>query len=116
MRRKDFTKKKSQGPEKKIENAIRRMLHAREWFTIKLHGNKFQDGMPDLFITHHIFGVRMVEVKDPKRTGDPFTPAQRRVFPKLCKHGCPVIVAVAADDRNYNLIIQGQANWWSFLL
>jgi len=99
-------------PEEKIQDAIRDKLHLLGWFTIKLHGNQFQSGMPDLYATHSRYGCRLIEVKNP--TGYHFTAAQLEVFPKLVAHGSPVWVLISDQDDEIKKLF-GPANWHLYL-
>ncbi len=110
---KAFSPRKKHGPEHGIQEDIMRMLRYKGWLVLRTHGNVYQSGFPDLFCTHSSYGHRWVEVKDPNRTGDPFTPAQRDTFPKLCANGSGVWVLVGADDGEYNKLFK-KYNWWQY--
>jgi hypothetical protein len=90
------------------------MLLDKGWFVVKLHGNQFQSGMPDLFCCHSRYGIRLVEIKDPKRTGDVFTSAQHDMFPKLNANGAQVWVLTGATEDEYAKLFK-PGNWWQYL-
>lgn len=102
------------GPEAKIVEELRNFLVVRGWFVVKMHGSQYQAGFPDLYCTHSHFGIRLVEVKDPKRGHDPFTPAQLELFPKLSANGSKIFVLTAANEEQYKLLF-GPENWYQFL-
>ena len=105
--------KKKHGPEFKIQEDIIRFLRYRGWFVKPTHGNMYQSGFPDLFTTHYQYGHRWVEVKDPNRSGDPFTHAQREIFPLLCANGSGVWVMIAATEDEYQKLFK-KYNWWQY--
>jgi len=72
---------------------IREILQAAGWYVIKMHGNIFQAGFPDLYATHERYGVRLIEVKEKLR----FTKAQKTVFNLLRKNGSPVYIVECPD-------------------
>jgi hypothetical protein len=108
------TIRSSRGPEKPLVLEIMKMLRAKEWFVMKMHGSEFQAGFPDLFATHTKYRVRLIEVKDPNRKGDVFTSAQADLFPKLYAHGCPVYIMTGADEDNYSRLFK-EPNFWQYL-
>jgi hypothetical protein len=110
---KPFIPRKKHGPEKGIQEAIITFLRYRGWFVKATHGNMYQSGFPDLFCTHARYGHRWVEVKDPKRSGDPFTPAQHETFPLLCANGSGVWVLVGATEEEYKKLFT-RHNWWQY--
>jgi hypothetical protein len=110
---KAFQPKKKHGPEFYIQEALISFLRFRGWFIKPTHGNMFQSGFPDLFCTHYKYGHRWVEVKDPNRSGDPFTPAQRETFPLLCANGSGVWVLIAATEAEYKKLFV-KYNWWQY--
>jgi hypothetical protein len=109
-----FKPRGRKGPEKKIQEAIERMLTLKGWHVMRTHGNMFQSGFPDNFACHRKYGQRWVEVKDPKRTGTPFTPAQMDQFPLMCANGSGVWVLVAATDNEYEKLFK-PPNWYSYI-
>lgn len=102
------------GPEQIIVEALRNFMVIRGWYVVKMHGNQFQAGFPDLFCTHSHFKIKLIEVKTPTRGSDPFTPAQMEMFPKLSANGCPIWVLTGATEEQYKLLF-GPENWYQFL-
>lgn len=102
------------GPEKIIQEKIEALLRAYGWYVIRTHGNMFQSGFPDDFACHSRYGQRWVEIKDPLRKGDVFTPAQHETFPKLCANGSGVWVLTAATDAEYQKLFD-RPNWYLYL-
>lgn len=105
------------GPEAKIEQEIIDFLKIRDWFVQRLHGSTFQAGMPDLYAAtkmSKIGIVRLIEVKDPARKGEIFTPAQLEMFPKICAHGGTVHVMTAATEEQYEKLFK-PSNWHEYL-
>lgn len=102
------------GPERKVLVDIVRMLTLKGWFCVKTHGSQFQAGLPDLFVTHKHYRQRWIEVKDPERRGQPFTPAQLEMFPKLSAFGAPVWVLTGATDADYQKLFEPE-NWYQYL-
>lgn len=88
--------KPSEEKESLIQKRLIDNLKASGWLVVKIWGNQFNAGLPDLFMTHPEHGQRWVEVKKP--TGR-LTKAQRSRFPKLVAAGLPIWVATS-DDPN----------------
>ena len=72
-------------PEKKIQREIISFLRTREWVVLPTHGNMYQQGFPDLYCLHRVYGQKWVEVKRPK--GYKFTAAQKQYFPMINEFG-----------------------------
>jgi len=100
------------GPEDVIQEAIVEYLRIREWWVHETHGNTYSHGLPDLIAGHYKYGVRFIEVKNPKKYA--FTGAQLETFPKMIGHGIPVYVLVAASDSEYRKLF-GPSNYWQYL-
>src|SRR5437773_2664701 len=105
-------KYKTRGPEEIIVQAIMKMLRSEEWFVVRTHASELQIGLPDLLAAHCRYGIRLIEVKNPKSYK--FTPGQLECFPKLCSHGAGVWVLIAATKEEYNKLFKS-ANWWTYL-
>jgi hypothetical protein len=99
-------------PERKIQNDIKTYLRAREWFVMEMHGNAFQFGVPDLFASHHKYGHRWIEVKNPGQYK--FTAAQLEYFPQFCAHGSGIWIMVAATHAEYQKLFT-TPNWHLYL-
>lgn len=101
-------------PESVLVEELTNFLKIRDWLVKKTHGNKFQSGLPDLFLAHREYGVRWVEVKLPTRGKNPFTAAQMTVFQEFAAKNVGVWVLVAATDNEYQKLWK-PANWIWFL-
>lgn len=88
------------------------MLVLKGWYTQRLIGNEYQVGIPDLLTCHSRYGIRFIEVKNPKSYS--FTPAQLDNFPKLVANGCPIWILVAATEEEYEKLFK-PCNWYQFL-
>lgn len=82
-------------PETKLVQKIVKELKDRGWYVKKLHGNKFQSGLPDLLCIHPIYGTLFVEVKTPNRKNQVhggLSPRQVSEFNRMKSHGAKVYV------------------------
>jgi hypothetical protein len=102
------------GPEAIIQEAIVKKLRYLEWLIRETHGNMYQTGFPDIYAAHRKYGQRWIEVKDPKRKGDIFTPAQHEFFPQLHAAGVGVWILVGDSDSEIEKLFKAP-NWWQFL-
>lgn len=107
-------KLKKRGPESILEEKFEMFMRARGWYVKKMHGSAFQSGFPDYFCCHSKYGIRLVELKDPNRKGEPFTGAQLAEFPKMSANGAPIYVITAATETEYDKLFKPQ-NWYQFL-
>ena len=80
---------------------------------METHGNMFQKGFPDVFISHFSYGHRWLEVKYIKQYE--FTPAQIENFPKLCQNGSGVWILTAANEIEYRKLFL-PPNWHDYLI
>jgi hypothetical protein len=103
------------GPEYKLRKDIIDFLEARGWFVKILHGSAYQEGFPDLYCTHRIYGPRWIEVKLPNMDGSRWTKAQTIEFPKLSANGTKIWVLVAATESEYKKLF-GPDNWFEYML
>lgn len=85
----------------------------RKWHVMETHGNMFQSGFPDLFITHHQYRHRWVEVKNTEGSFR-FTPAQLHHFPLMSAHGTPIWVVGPWSEIEYQKLFQPE-NWHIYL-
>lgn len=99
------------GPERRLQNQIKTILEADDWYTLDTHGNIFQYGFPDMYACHKKYGTRWIEVKNPD--GYKFTPAQLKNFPLMQAHGSQVWVLTSTNDVYKTL--NGPGNWYRFL-
>ena len=82
--------------EKQIEKEIRREMDRLGWHTEKIHGGRFQSGLPDLHCFHRVHGYRWVEVKRPK--SGRLTNHQMVKFPVLDASGQGIWILTSADQ------------------
>lgn len=99
------------GPEAKIQEDLLRFLTFRGWYCRETHGNMYMNGFPDVYITHHSYGTRWVEVKNPKSYS--FTAAQIREFPLLSAHGTGIWILTEASENEYKKLWQ-PPNWYIY--
>ena len=102
------------GPEAPIQEAIVNKLKMLDWVVKETHGNMYQWGVPDIYAAHKKYGARWIEVKDPNRKGELFTPAQISFFSELMSVGVGVWVLTSDSDREIALLHQ-EMNWWKYL-
>lgn len=105
----------TKGPEAKVEASIIRFLEGRGWYVRRIHGSSYQAGLPDLMACHPRYGIRLIEVKDPNRRGRMFTPAQENTFPKLIRHGAPVLVLDGIDTYKYQIVLENKSNFFEYI-
>jgi len=75
-------------------------LKTRGWDSYNIHGNQYQEGLPDAYITHPDYAPRWVEYK----VRDDYdkvklTSAQKKKFPKLNANNVPIYIIAAKDLR-----------------
>lgn len=107
-------KKKNSG-EAKIQDDIITMLRYKGWYVVATHGNLYQSGFPDLYATHHLYGIRWIEVKKPGMKGSYFTAAQRMKFPLFSAHGTHIHVLVSASETEYLKLFMKE-NWQEYMM
>jgi hypothetical protein len=73
-----------------------------------MHGNAFQQGIPDLFIFHPRFQQRWIDCKVEGRYS--FTKAQRQKWPEWDSYGVGIWILTGPDQANYNKLFQ-PPNW-----
>jgi hypothetical protein len=110
--RKPTIRKYGMGPEAKIQHDVIHFLELRKWFVKVLHGNAYQQGMPDLFACKRGHGYRFIECKQPDKYM--FTPSQVETFPELHKAGVGIWIMSAAFEHEYRKL-WSPPNWWSYL-
>lgn len=79
---------------------------------METHGNAYQNGFPDLYVTHSKYGARWVEVKNLAKYE--FTAAQREKFPQFVASGAGIWILVDATETEYNKLFKA-CNWWQYL-
>lgn len=109
------TKKiKTYNPEAKIQTRIIRRLENLGWFVKRMIGNTYQTGVPDLYITHRVYGCRWVEVKLPGMKGSKWTQAQLEEFPKFQANGSPIWVLTDDSDSEISKLFLS-SNLWEYM-
>lgn len=108
----DPFKPKPAGPEAIIQGNLIDYLTVRSWFVKETHGNMYQQGFPDLYACHRMYGSRWIEVKNP--VSYKFTPAQLHDFPMFSAKGVGVWILVAATEFEYRKLFS-PANWHQYL-
>ena len=108
-------------PEDTIRDDLITYMEKRGWYIMKMHGSLFQQGFPDLYCTHKLHGVRLIEVKLPEMKGSRWTNAQRDNFPKLSENGTLIWILTAATDWEYRKLFEVQNgklvdNWFEYYL
>lgn len=98
--------------ESNIQQKIQRKLELLKWFTIKTHGSQMQQGIPDILASHKVYGIRLIEVKNP--AGFSFTPAQVKIFAEMVSHGAPVYVLTSDADSEITKLF-GPSNYWKYI-
>lgn len=106
--------KSKTGPEQKIKEDIIKFLTLRGWLCVTTHGNMFQSGLPDLYVTHYQHGTRWIEVKLPSMKGSRFTQAQMELFPKLLANGTRIWILTSATEEEYQKLFK-QCNLWQYM-
>lgn len=104
---------KETGPESIIVNKLIKKLTLLDWLCVIMHGNIYQIGFPDIFATHSKYGIRLIEVKNPKAFS--FTTGQRELFPKLVAFGAGVWVLTNDSDEEIAKLFK-PSNYWHYLL
>lgn len=99
----DYKKPRQSGkqPESTLVGKIARDMRQRGWFVKKIHGNRYQSGLPDLYCAHALHGSVWIEVKMPNRRRQKFGGlSERQVaeFNKMRKHLVPIWVIYSVDD------------------
>lgn len=96
--------------EKELAKELIAYMREQGWYVIKLHGNKFQKGLPDYVAFHKKYGTRWFEMKRPRKGR--LTRDQRDVFMKMTAHGAHIFILTGVKD--YKLLF-GQGNWWLWM-
>lgn len=96
------------GPEAKGLQRLCLYLRARGWYIKKLHGGKYQSGLPDLLALHSVHGLRWIEMKAPNGK---LRVSQINEFCKMEKHGQQI--HVLEDESHYERLFK-PGNWRSY--
>jgi len=100
-------------PEDIIRDAIVKKLRLHGWFVKVTHGNTFQTGFPDLYLTHKEHGPRWVDVKQAGKYC--FTPAQVRDWPQFMANGSPIWILVSDEDAELHKLFS-PANLYAYMV
>ena len=101
-------RKPAHGPEWYIQEALKKFLRARGWLVEQTHGNLFQQGFPDLYISHTKLGQRWIDCKVDGQYE--FTVAQRRKWPIWDQHGIGIWILTGATQDQYDRLFAAP-NW-----
>lgn len=104
--------RKMTAPEAEGAKRLRKLMHAHRWHTEKLHGNRYQSGLPDLMAFHIKHGFRFIETKAEASHGK-LSVRQVVKFTLLEKHGAHIWVC--RDERDYYVLFK-EPNWRMFIL
>jgi hypothetical protein len=75
-------------------------LKVMGWTVENIHGNQYQEGLPDKYIFHDKYSPRWVEFKVFSPSGSvELTAAQKRKFPVMAAKGVPIYVIAHTDLR-----------------
>jgi len=96
------------GPEFIIQRDFVRYLRDREWLVERTHGNLFQQGFPDLYVSHKENGQRWIDVKNPASYR--YTKAQIQKWPIWDSYGIGIWIITGATDADYDKLFQ-PPNW-----
>jgi len=100
-------------PNKHEESDGQRRFFARArecgWYVKKLHGGRFQSGLPDCVLIHKVHGTKWVEFKVP---GEPLRSTQKACFFEMHQAGAQIYVF--HDEREYDLLFR-PPNWISYV-
>ena len=104
-------RRKLHGPEWFIQKDLIKYLRERGWLVEVMHGNAFQQGIPDLYVHHPRAGSRWIDVKNPKNYS--FTKAQRRKWPLWDLFSCGIWILTAATQEEYDKLFD-PPNWQDY--
>ena len=99
------------GPEWVIQRDLMRYLRQRGWHVERTHGNLFQQGFPDLYVSHKEFGQRWIDVKNP--VSYRYTKAQIQKWPIWDSYGIGIWIITGATEADYDKLFQ-PPNWQEY--
>ena len=91
-----------------IQRDVIAYLRLRGWFVIRLTGNAYQTGIPDIWAWHPKFDFRWIDLKRPDRYD--FTAAQKAKWPQWHAAGVGVWIMTAASQEEYDKLFS-PPNW-----
>lgn len=99
-------------PEKKVRDDIRGFLQGRGWGVEITHGNKYQSGLPDLYVMHYDYGVRWIDAKVEGRYS--FTNAQKITWSKWhYEYRVGIWIMTAGNQEQYDWLF-APPNWLDY--
>lgn len=98
------------GPEALGARRLRQYMLKEGWHIEKLHGNKYQSGLPDLLCIHPRHGLRWIETKAP---GGKLTGSQVTKFYKFKKYGQQIYVL--ENETHYHRLFDDVGNWERYI-
>lgn len=111
-----FREPKSRGknPETEIYEKLKEHLEYKGWFVQNIHGNMFQNGLPDVFCSHPRYPNRWVELKTPARARERhggLSDNQMDKFKLMHDHGVGIWVLAKVVDWT---LLCGPPNWLKY--
>ena len=97
------------GPESKGSERLQLFMRSKGWWCKKLHGGKYQSGLPDLLALHPLHGHRWIETKAP---GEKLRPTQRKMFAMFNRYRQKVYVL--EDEKGYWKLFDKKDNWLTY--
>lgn len=104
-------KRPKHGPEWHVQKDLMRFVGVRGWLVERTHGNLFQQGFPDLYLSHPRWGQRWVDVK--VEGAYEFTKAQRQKWPIWDRFGIGIWILTGASQDDYDKLFK-PPNWRSY--
>lgn len=105
----EIEKRPRKNIETKNSNRIRNVLRTHGWYTKKVHGGKYQSGLPDILCIHPKHGTIWIETKV---KGQRLRQSQVMEFNKMTKAGAKIFVL--HDDTEISIIF-GRPNWVEYI-
>lgn len=97
------------GPEMQGASRLRTKMEAIGWHLEKLHGNKYQSGLPDYIAIHIEFGHRWIETKAP---GEKLSSRQHLKFALFERKGQKIYVL--ENETHYDKLFK-EPNWKNYI-
>lgn len=79
------------------------------WYVKKIHGSKYQSGLPDVYAHHLKFGGLWIELKHDKNK---LEDSQVHEFALMSKHGARIFVI--RDVKEYPEVLYHAPNWGTY--
>lgn len=93
-------------PETDLWRALRTLMQRDGWYVKKMHGSKFQSGLPDVYASHRQFGERWIELKVDNNT---LEQSQISEFGKMSAGGCRIFILRKISE--YPDVLFRAPNW-----